>query len=164
MTVNYYNETDRDYDFDEKEAALSIVEKTLDVMDFPYEATVDITLVDNNAIHELNLQNRNIDSPTDVLSFPMIEYESAGNFDTIGDQDDVFDPDTDEAMLGDIILSYEKIDEQAKEYGHSQFREFAFLITHSMLHLLGFDHMEDEERLVMEEWQRKILDELGIKR
>ena len=78
--------------------------------------------------------------------------------------DDDFNPDTGEAILGDIIISVDKVREQAEEYGHSELREFAFLITHSMLHLFGYDHMEPEEAKVMEDKQRQILDELSITR
>ena len=78
--------------------------------------------------------------------------------------EDYYDLDTGELMLGDIIISVEKCKEQAKEYGHSELREYSFLIVHSMLHLFGYDHMEDDERLVMEEKQREILDKAGILR
>ena len=78
--------------------------------------------------------------------------------------DSSFDPETGELMLGNIVISKERAKEQAEEYGHSVEREFAFLIAHSMLHLLGYDHMEDEERLVMEKKQREVLEMLGITR
>ena len=80
------------------------------------------------------------------------------------ENDNDFNPDTGEAILGDIIISVDKVREQAEEYGHSELREFAFLITHSMLHLFGYDHMEPEEAEVMENKQRQILDELSITR
>ena len=77
---------------------------------------------------------------------------------------DCFNPETGELLLGDIILSVDKILEQAEKYGHSVTRELAFLVAHSMLHLFGYDHMEEDERLVMEERQRMLMDTLGISR
>ena len=124
-----------------------------------------MTLTDNEGIHAINKEYRQIDRPTDVLSFPMLSYETPGDFSFLSDEnEDDFNPDTGEVMLGDIIISVDKVKEQALEYGHSEKREFAFLITHSMLHLFGYDHMEADETAVMEEHQRKILDALGITR
>jgi len=85
-------------------------------------------------------------------------------FPDIEENIDAFNPETGELLLGDIILSTEHILEQAKEYGHSKTRELAFLVVHSMLHLMGYDHMEDDERMVMEDRQRKILELEGISR
>ncbi len=113
----------------------------------------------------MNRQFRGIDEPTDVLSFPLQEYPSPGDFSRI-DEDgwDSFDPDSGELLLGDIVINADRVISQAAEYGHSQMREFAFLIAHSILHLCGYDHMEEEERSQMEEHQRRILDALGITR
>ena len=94
----------------------------------------------------------------------MIEYESPADFSSLEEDDSNFDPETGELILGNIVISKEKVLAQAEEYGHSVKREFAFLIAHSMLHLLGYDHMEEDERLVMEEKQRSILENLGIER
>ena len=122
-------------------------------------------MTDNEGIHIINKEYRDIDRATDVLSFPMLSYETPGDFSFLMDEnDDDFNPDTGEAILGDIIISVDKVREQAEEYGHSELREFAFLITHSMLHLFGYDHMEPEEAKVMEDKQRQILDELSITR
>ena len=108
---------------------------------------------------------RQIDAPTDVLSFPMLSYESAGDFSKLEDNyDDNFNPDTGEIMLGDIIISVDKVKEQAKSYGHSEKREYAFLILHSMLHLFGYDHMTPEEAAIMEGKQTEILNEMNILR
>ena len=99
------------------------------------------------------------------LEHESFSYETPGDFSFLSDEnEDDFNPDTGEVMLGDIIISVDKVKEQALEYGHSEKREFAFLITHSMLHLFGYDHMEADEAAVMEEHQRKILDALGITR
>ena len=108
----------------------------------------------------MNLEFRGIDRATDVLSFPMTEFPSPADYAYLDTDDSSFDPETGELMLGNIVISKERAKEQAEEYGHSVEREFAFLIAHSMLHLLGYDHMEDEERLVMEKKQREVLEML----
>ena len=109
--------------------------------------------------------HRGIDRPTDVLSFPMQTYEKPADFSHVEDFiEENFNPDTGELLLGDIVLNVEKVIEQAKTYGHSQKREYAFLILHSMLHLFGYDHESEDERLLMEDRQRTILDTLGITR
>ena len=165
MTLNIICEIRPDFHFHYRELAGKVIAKALEMESFPYETEISLTLVDNKQIQELNLQTRQIDRPTDVLSFPMLEYEAPADFDGIEEQwEGIVNPDTDEVMLGDIVISVEKVREQAKEYGHSEKREFAFLITHSMLHLMGYDHMESEEASLMEEHQRRILDALGIKR
>jgi probable rRNA maturation factor len=118
----------------------------------------------NDEIQEMNQNFRQIDRATDVLSFPMVDYEEAGNFDFLEDVMDAFHPESGELMLGDIVISKEKVISQAVEYGHSVEREYAFLIAHSMLHLFGYDHMEDQERIVMEAKQKEIMEQLQILR
>jgi len=117
-------------------------------------AEVSVTLVHNEGIRELNREHRDIDRETDVLSFPL------------GDDDGYeVDPDNDAIMLGDIVISLEKAAQQAEEYGHSYRREVAFLITHSLFHLLGYDHVNsEEEEKIMFGKQEKVLDKLGITR
>ena len=150
---------------DTEEIARCVVCAVLEDVNCPYEAEVNLLLVDNDIIHELNLEHRGIDRATDVLSFPMLDYQEAGDFSAIGEEQEWnCNPDTGEILLGDIIISVPKVLEQAKEYGHSPKREFAFLITHSMLHLFGYDHMEPEEAAIMENKQEKILEVLGISR
>ena len=153
------------FDFDYEKLAERVIEFSLDHEGFPYECEVNLTLTDNEGIHEINREYREIDNPTDVLSFPMLSYEQAGDFSKLEeDYDDNFNPDTGEIILGDIIISVDKVVEQAESYGHSIEREFAFLIVHSMLHLFGYDHMTPEEAAEMEEKQRVILNELQILR
>ena len=94
----------------------------------------------------------------------MLEYETPGDLSGIEESADAFDPETGELMLGDIVISKDRVIAQAEEYGHSVRREYAFLIAHSMLHLLGYDHMEEEERRLMEDRQRKIMEKAGILR
>ena len=150
--------------FDVKETAELIVETALDCEECPYEAEVNLLLTDDDPIHEMNREHRHIDRPTDVLSFPMIEYETPGDLSGIEERADAFDPETGELMLGDIVISKDRVFAQAEEYGHSVRREYAFLIAHSMLHLLGYDHMDEEERKVMEDRQREIMEKAGIPR
>lgn len=153
------------FEFDYATLAEMVVNACLDYAGFPYEAEVNLTLTDNEGIHTINKEFRQIDRPTDVLSFPMLSYETAGEFAFLDDEDcDDFNPDTGEALLGDIVISVEKVLEQADNFGHSIEREYAFLITHSMLHLFGYDHMTEEEAAVMESKQTEILNELNILR
>ena len=140
------------------------IEACIDYMKCPYETEINVLLTNNEVIQEINLQQRNIDKPTDVLSFPMIEWAQVGEFDFLEDSNEYFHPDSGELMLGDMILSVDKIMEQAHEYGHSLEREYTFLIVHSMLHLFGYDHMVEEERITMEIEQKCIMDIIGIGR
>ena len=134
-------------------------------MDCPYESQVSLLITDNEEIHKMNLQHRQIDAPTDVLSFPMVTYETPGDFSILEeDGADCFEPDSGELMLGDIVISADKVLEQSAEYGHSVKREYAFLIAHSMLHLMGYDHMTEEDAAEMERLQEEILKQLNILR
>ena len=121
---------------------------------FGSDAEVSVTFVDNEEIRQLNIEFRGKDNATDVLSFPLGEN---GEYD--------LNPETERYMLGDIVISLERAEEQAKEFGHSFEREVAFLTTHSMFHLLGYDHVNGgEEELLMLSKQKKVLDDLGITR
>ena len=165
MSFFLEEEVEVDFDFDYRQIAEKVINHCIEREKFPYEAEINLTLTDNEGIHIINKEYRDIDRATDVLSFPMLSYETPGDFSFLMDEnDDDINPDTGEAILGDIIISVDKVREQAEEYGHSELREFAFLITHSMLHLFGYDHMEPEEAEVMENKQRQILDELSITR
>ncbi len=147
-----------------KELAETVIEAALNYVACPYEAEVNLLLTMNDEIQEMNREFRQIDRATDVLSFPMVDYEKAGHFDFLEDLNEYFHPESGELMLGDIVISKEKVLVQAEEFGHSVRREYAFLIAHSMLHLFGYDHMEDEERLTMENMQKEILNQLQITR
>ena len=151
--------------FDTEETARLVVEAALELEKCPYEAEVNLLLTTDEEIHKMNLEFRQIDRPTDVLSFPMAEYDAPADFSCIDEEsDDFFDPESGELMLGDIVISKDRVLSQAEQYGHSPKREYAFLIAHSMLHLFGYDHMEDEERLLMEERQRAIIQKVNILR
>ena len=165
MTIQIEYETEKPLDIPYEQIVRDIIPAVLDYEKCPYEAEVNVLFTDNAAIREMNRDYRQVDSPTDVLSFPMIEYERESDFSHVEDcVEDYFDPDTGELILGDIVVSVEKVAEQASQYGHSQTRELAFLIAQSMLHLCGYDHMEEEEREVMEQKQRDILSGKGYGR
>ena len=137
-------------DYRMKLAVRTAIRATLAHLDFPAPAEVSVTLVDNAAIHVLNREQRGVDRPTDVLSFPLFD-------DDFGDGEF--------CALGDIVLSMERAAEQAKEYGHSLKREVAFLTVHSMLHLLGYDHeTSPEDEADMFRRQEEILTQMGIGR
>ena len=125
------------------------INKTLDMERFRMKTMVSVSLVDNDIIRDVNLEYRDVDSDTDVLSFPMLEIHD-------------IDPDVGAVILGDIMISMEKAEVQAKEYGHSFERELGFLIVHGMLHLLGYDHMEQEERDIMRSREEAILEALSL--
>ena len=165
MTFCVENESGKELPFDVEEIAGRVIEEALEYGNCPYEVIVDVLLCDNEGIHVMNREHRGIDRPTDVLSFPNVDYETPADFSGIEDSiEDYFDPESGELCLGDIVISVDKVLEQAKEYGHSPKREYAFLIAHSMLHLLGYDHMEPDEAAVMEHKQEEILNRLGITR
>ncbi|MDD3252308.1 MAG: rRNA maturation RNase YbeY [Lachnospiraceae bacterium] len=165
MTINIEYETDKELKIPYEKIVNDIVPAALYYEQCPYEAEVNVILTDNDAIQEINRDYRQIDAPTDVLSFPMIDFEQESNFDHVEEQvEDYFNPETGELILGDIIISVEKVIEQAEQFGHSQERELAFLVAHSMLHLCGYDHMEEDERERMEQRQREILEKEGYSR
>lgn len=140
-----------------------VVEASIEFENCPYEVELNVILTDNNEIAQINKKFRNMDGPTDVLSFPMADFPSPSDYSLVDErEEDYFNFETGELILGDIIISVEKVIEQADKYGHSLKRELGFLVAHSMLHLFGYDHMEPEEMQVMEEKQSKILDDLGI--
>ena len=160
MTVTIERESEIPLPFSEQEVAEAVISETLDYEDCPYEVQVNIILTTNEEIHQINLEQRGVDAPTDVLSFPMIEYAYPSDFTVLeADSMDNFDPD-----LGDIVISVDKVIEQAEKYNHGVKREYAFLIAHSMLHLFGYDHMDEVERENMELRQDEILNRLNITR
>ena len=155
---------DIEYDYPEievdeyREIIEKVILQALEYVECPYEAQVYVLITDNESIRAINRDHRGMDSPTDVLSFPMHDYNIPADFSDVEDTDpDAFHPDSGELMLGDIIISMDKVREQADCYGHSGKRELAFLVAHSMLHLMGYDHMEEEDRETMETKQEEIL-------
>ncbi len=167
--MTFYIEFDEgianDFPFDVEEVVQRVAESVLDSEGCPCEACVNVLVTNNEGIREFNRQYRDIDKETDVLSFPNVDFEEPGKFVIEKEREaDYFDPDSGELVLGDIILSVDRIKEQAESYGHSLKREFAFLVAHSMLHLCGYDHMEEAEAAVMEKKQEATLQKLKITR
>ena len=162
---------------DDRQEVIVITDKEVDVLrntilfalkeeevNIPCE--VSLIFVDNASIREINRENRQIDRETDVLSLPMLEYENNMVFKEYY-KDFKFDEtylDEGELVIGDIVLSLEKAKEQAKEYGHSFERECNYLVIHSVLHLLGYDHMVEEDKVKMREREEELLNKLGISR
>lgn len=155
MTVLIDNRTDFEITPETEKLFNDVITESLRYEEFDPQCEISLSIVNNDEIQEINKQYRNIDAPTDVLSFPLLTFEE-------GEQADV--NENDEIMLGDIIISIEKAISQAEEYGRGLKRELAFLTAHSMLHLMGYDHMEDDEREEMFEKQEAILNNLGITR
>ncbi len=164
MTVEMIDEVETTFDFDMEEVANAVAKGVLEYEKFPKEAYVCVTLVSEEDIQSINREQRDMDAVTDVLSFPMIPWTSPSDFEKLGEFEDICDPDSGEVILGDVVLCYQRIIDQAKEFGHSEKREFAFLICHSMLHLLGYDHMENSDRILMEEHQDQIMNYINITR
>jgi len=136
----------------------NVVTKTLELEQFSADTIVSVTAVDNKEIHSLNKEFRGVDRPTDVLSFPVVEFENGKMIENSGDYFE------DKLILGDIIFSAEKLKEQSIEYGHSFERELGFLVCHSTLHLLGYDHETEDERQVMRQEEEKTLELLNLTR
>ena len=154
MKVSIRNEQKKIEDTKELKALIKKVLKNgLSYMEFEDNCEISIMLVDNEAIHELNKLHRGIDRPTDVLSFPMFEYDEDGEI----DMEECDFGENGEIILGDIVISLERAMEQAQEYGHSLEREVGFLTAHSLLHLLGYDHEDPDEEKEMFALQEEIL-------
>lgn len=165
MRIFFENETDEPIGFDYEKLLGKVVKESLRQEGCPYEAEVAITLTDAEGIQGMNREYRGIDKVTDVLSFPMLDYEAPSDFSCVEEESMMqFNPDSGELILGDIVLCVSRAREQAMEYGHTLRRELAFLTAHSMMHLCGYDHMEEEERVLMEGRQEQILNNLGITR
>ena len=144
--IDLINETKEEIDLDDLR---KVIDKALESENVS-NAIMNVIIIDNERIHEINKEYRGIDRPTDVISFAL--------------EDDKTFVNTDFRVLGDIYISIDKVHEQAKIYGHSERRELSFLTVHGVLHLLGFDHMEKEDEIVMFKKQDEILDSLGITR
>ena len=114
---------------------------------------VNVVLTNDENIRNINREHRQIDKPTDVLSFPMYEKEELENL-KLGNED----------ILGDMVISIERVEEQAKEYGHSFERELAYMVVHSFYHLLGYDHIKEEDQMKMRPKEENILQKLNINR
>lgn len=130
------------------------------------DCEISMLFVDNEEIREINNETRGIDRATDVLSFPMLDYEDKKVFKEVykNENFDITFMDGEELVLGDIVLSLERALEQSKEYNHSFEREACYLVVHSVLHLLGYDHMEEDDKKIMRKREEEILGKLDITR
>ena len=148
------------------EKLIKVIEFALKEEEVDIKCEVSLLFADNEEIKGINNDTRGIDKETDVLSFPMLEYEDKKVFKEIyiNHQFSQADFDGEELVLGDIVISLEKALEQSKEFNHSYEREASYLVVHSVLHLLGYDHMEDEEKNVMRRREEEILNKLSITR
>lgn len=164
MTYNFDTEVEVNFDFDVSSVYEQAVNAVLEYEKCPYEADVSLLITNDDSIREINKEMRGLDTATDVLSFPMSDYTNPADFSNIESDPDAFEPDSGELLLGDIVISLDKIISQADAFGHSTKREFAFLIVHSMLHLIGFDHIEESDRAVMEAHQKEIMNIINIPR
>lgn len=165
MSIHIENETDITINKEQVLLIEKAISESAKYVHCAYPIEVSITFVEDETIKELNRDHRNIDHVTDVLSFPLIDFEELGNLSEIGPEDyDYFNLDTHDLILGDIVISLNKVKEQAAQYGHSCERELGFLIVHSMLHLFGYDHMGEEDAEEMFRIQDFILEQIGLKR
>jgi len=165
LNIVILNESDIEYPKEYDKIIEDVIEASIDYLKCPYECEVSVTLTDNDMIHDINLSERGIDKPTDVLSFPMVDFDVPNDLSYAEKYpQDYFNPETGELLLGDIVISLEKVASQAKEYGHSDKREIAFLVAHSCLHLFGYDHIDEADRVKMEGLQNEILNMKGYTR
>ncbi len=154
----FENETSRVISERQLDELKLVAETVMEGEDCNFDAEISLTITDNNGIRAINREYRGMDRATDVLSFPMLEWD--------GDETDAeFETENGFVMLGDIVISIERAAEQAEELGHSLRRELAFLTAHSMLHLLGWDHVDDPDgEAYMIEKQNETLNKLGLTR
>ena len=145
MNLLITNNTNENIDMNDK--LYDVVKAVLDNEGLPMDYEVSITFVDKDEIHKLNREYRKVDRPTDVLSFPMNEEFLIEGVDS---------------MLGDIVICMDIAKDQAKEYGHSLDREIMYLTCHSMLHLLGYDHIEDDDKKIMRGKEKEVMKKLGV--
>lgn len=165
MTFYVENEGTGEFPFPLEETINKVIATVLLCENCPFEAEINILVTDEEGIKKYNQEYRGIPKETDVLSFPGVDYEKPGDFTlALSDKNSYFNPETEELLLGDVILCRDRVFSQAEEYGHSVLREFSFLLVHSILHLLGYDHMEPEEEEIMNRHQDKIMEKLGILR
>lgn len=163
-----FDTNDFAFDFDYEALSKKLLKKILEIEKIPYDISLNLSIVSPSKIKKLNKEYRNVDSTTDVLSFPNIEFKKPSCFSHFvnnGVYDvSIIDLNTKTIFLGDIVICYQKIISQSKKYNHSIKREFSFLFVHSALHLLGYDHEIEKDEKKMFEKQELILDSLKIYR
>lgn len=166
MTFYVENNTEETFEFDINKLIKELTSSVLLSLHCPFsDISLNVTFTDDEEIRDINREYRGIDKATDVLSFPAIDFNTPGDFSHIeSDDPSFFDVESGELILGDIMISLDHARAQAIEYGHSYKREIAFLLTHSLFHLSGFDHETEDERIDMEKRQEDVLVALGITR
>ena len=165
--MRLYCECEEDFIEGYEKIADDVIRTVFEKYPCPFECELSLYIVDAGTIREANASQRGIDRVTDVLSFPNLPFtpECVADFSMIEEGDpDFFDPESGDLCLGEVMICAEKLKEQAENYGHGVVREFAFLLAHSLLHLLGWDHEEEADRIRMEEEQELILKEAGYER
>lgn len=149
--------------WEENQTIESVITAVLTKENFPYACYVSVSVTGEEEIRSLNREQRGVDSATDVLSFPALEFDSSYSLSQeIGPAD--MDPETDTVYLGDIVICNDVLERQALEYGHSKKRELGYLTVHSMYHLLGYDHVTEELKRDMRQKEESVLKELDITR
>lgn len=162
MTEHQITVTDETGKFQDDEALRNVIRTALEEEKTEVPCEIDVLITDNAGIREINMEQRGIDRDTDVLSFPMFELQPGI---PAGPDNTETDPETGLVMLGDMVISLEKCEEQARDFGHSLQREISYLAVHSVLHLLGYDHVDEgPEKKRMREREEAILSSLGITR
>ena len=159
------SECEESFPFPAGETGSRVAVQVLQQEGCPYLCVVNLLLVNDATIRDMNREHRGVDAATDVLSFPSLSFARPGVFPAREELDNTaIDPETGNVWLGDIVISVERAFAQAEAYGHSVRREFAFLVAHSMLHLIGYDHMTEAESRDMEARTERALQALGITR
>ncbi len=165
MTLIIENEAGCQVD---EELLRALAQASLDACGIQEAVQVGLTLVTDAAIHEMNRTYRGVDRPTDVLSFPLLdfseEYEELDADSWQEEADPDMDPESGELLLGDIVISLETAARQAEAYGHSFQREVGYLLVHGMMHLMGYDHETEEDKAIMREMEEEALERLGLTR
>ncbi|MFP4697610.1 MAG: rRNA maturation RNase YbeY [Eubacteriales bacterium] len=163
MTIHIEKIIEIPFEIEYNSIVKRVIKEVLIEEEIESDVEINVLLVDNEFIKCLNMEHRGKNYPTDVLSFPIIDYAQIGDIKTLDDHKvHHFNMETEELILGDIVISIEKLKEQALLYGHSKERELGFLVAHSMLHLLGYNHMEPEEEDTMKIKQKQILQKVGL--
>lgn len=165
MIIYLENETDIQFPFDEEQVVNQVASKVLETEKCPFDVEINVLITDGDGMKEFNSMHRGIERETDVLSFPGLDFEEPGRFYIPKEELANYEnPESGKIVLGDIVLCANRVLSQAEDYGHSVLREYAFLVAHSMFHLCGYDHMEQEEAAIMEQKQENILQLLQITR
>ena len=168
INIDYDKKLDKVFAFNVENLTERILAEAMLIEKVPFDISINISIVADKKIKNINKEERNIDKVTDVLSFPVVEYKKPATYNVFYKNKkldiDYLDLDTNTVFMGDIVINKNRVLSQSKLYNHSIKREYAFLLTHSFLHLVGFDHMKkiDEEKMCKE--QEKILTKLKISR